>query len=57
MTKNCPLLLAIFEFNGWNHLPENRKDEYFGAVQGEKLTSRILKHKLPWNRAFNRPLL
>lgn len=42
-----------FWFNGWNHLPGNREDEYFGAKQGERLTECILRHKLPWNQAFD----
>jgi metal-dependent hydrolase (beta-lactamase superfamily II) len=39
-------------FNGWNHLPENNLAEPFGAVQGERLTGALLKHKLPWNTHF-----
>jgi beta-lactamase superfamily II metal-dependent hydrolase len=39
-------------FNGWTHLPGNEDDESFGAIQGEKLTQRILFHKLSWNNAF-----
>jgi beta-lactamase superfamily II metal-dependent hydrolase len=39
-------------FNGYQHLPCNEKEEYFGAVQGEKLTDRILQSKLPWNKKF-----
>lgn len=42
-----------FWFNGWNHLPGNSADEPFGAVQGERLTASILKHRLPWNSAFD----
>jgi beta-lactamase superfamily II metal-dependent hydrolase len=40
-------------FNGWPHLPQNRDDEFFGALQGEKLTEQIVKHHLPWNKAFD----
>lgn len=36
-------------FNGWLHLSG---DEYFGAVQGERLTKAILKQNLPWNNHF-----
>jgi hypothetical protein len=39
-------------FNSWNHLPGNA-DEMFGAVQGERLTSRILTLRWPWNRQFH----
>ena len=41
-----------FWFNGWNHLPGNPLNEPFGAVQGERLSARILHHKLPWNEYF-----
>ncbi len=41
-------------FNGWPHLPDNQDVEFFGAVQGERLTERILEHQLPWNNLFNR---
>jgi hypothetical protein len=37
-------------FNGWFHLSG---DEYFGAVQGERLTKAILTHHLPWNKHFS----
>lgn len=39
-------------FNGWPHLPGNPELEQYGAVQGEKLTAAIIKHRLPWNLAF-----
>jgi len=38
-------------FNGYDHLL-NVNLETFGAVQGEKLTSRILELRLPWNKRF-----
>jgi beta-lactamase superfamily II metal-dependent hydrolase len=38
-------------FNSWRHLPENEEEE-FGAIQGERLTGAILKHKLSWNETF-----
>lgn len=41
-------------FNGWSHLPDNGKVEFFGPVQGERLTAAILKHKLSWNTHFNK---
>lgn len=41
-------------FNGWSHLPDNGKVEFFGPVQGERLTAAILKHKLNWNIHFNK---
>ncbi|GGM96212.1 MBL fold hydrolase [Dyadobacter beijingensis] len=40
-----------FWFNGWEHLPED-EDEQLGPVQGERLTAAILRHQLPWNKAF-----
>jgi hypothetical protein len=40
-------------FNGWPHLPDNPDDEIFGAVQGERLTERIVTLELPWNKAFD----
>ena len=40
-------------FNGWSHFPGNAEDEHFGAVQGERLTDRILHLHIPWNSAFN----
>lgn len=42
-----------FWFNGWKHLPQNPDDDSFGAVQGEKLTTAILKFNLPWNQSFH----
>ena len=38
-------------FNGYDHL-HGAELETFGAVQGERLTSAMLKQHLPWNRAF-----
>lgn len=40
-------------FNGYRHLPDEAPDT-LGPVQGEKLTSRLLKLRIPWNAAFNR---
>lgn len=40
-------------FNGWHHLPENPEDDAFGPIQGEKLTTAILKHQLRWNADFD----
>lgn len=40
-----------FWFNGWQHLPEEG-DEQLGPVQGERLTAAIIKHNIPWNKAF-----
>ncbi|KFF04476.1 ComEC/Rec2 family competence protein [Flavobacterium reichenbachii] len=40
-------------FNGWKHLQPNPSVEPFGAVQGERLTAAILKHKIPWNSHFD----
>jgi len=41
-----------FWFNGWCHLPDVPEDETFGAVQGERLTQRIVDLDLPWNKKF-----
>ncbi|HVS13676.1 MAG TPA: MBL fold metallo-hydrolase [Thermoanaerobaculia bacterium] len=41
-----------FWFNGWAQLPDNPDDEPFGAIQGERLTARILHHELSWNEDF-----
>jgi len=41
-----------FWFNGWEHLPEDNREE-FGPVQGERLTAAILKHHVKWNKAFD----
>lgn len=45
--------LGSIWFNGWNHLPDNDEVEFFGPVQGERLTAAILKHKLNWNTHFD----
>lgn len=53
LEKNeMPFTVGELWFNGWNHLPDVPRDETFGAVQGERLTARILHHQLSWNRAF-----
>ncbi|WP_113924802.1 ComEC/Rec2 family competence protein [Cognataquiflexum aquatile] len=49
---NLDFTIGSIWFNGWNHLPQNPDDEFFGAVQGEKLTAAILDHKLKWNDQF-----
>lgn len=46
--------LGSIWFNGWNHLPDNDEVEFFGPVQGERLTASILKHKLNWNIHFDK---
>jgi beta-lactamase superfamily II metal-dependent hydrolase len=38
-------------FNGYQHLQRKRK-EVLGGLQGEYLSSLILKRNLPWNQAF-----
>jgi len=40
-------------FNGWRHLPGSHLED-FGPVQGEKLTSRLDKPDLQWNRQFDK---
>ncbi len=46
-----PVAFRDIWFNGYDHL-HNVPLESFGAVQGEKLTTAILKQRLPWNRMF-----
>lgn len=46
--------LGSIWFNGWNHLPDNDDVEFFGPVQGERLTASILKHQLNWNLHFDK---
>ncbi|MGH2664773.1 ComEC/Rec2 family competence protein [Flavobacterium sp.] len=50
--NDLPCVIKSVWFNGWPHLLENKSVEFFGAVQGERLTAAILKHKLPWNTHF-----
>ena len=40
-------------FNGWQHLPGSDFED-FGPVQGEKLTSLLIKSDISWNRLFNK---
>lgn len=47
------LEIGDFWFNGWPHLEQANQNESFGAVQGERLTARILEMDLPWNGAFD----
>lgn len=56
LLEDGPLGFDIREiwFNGWPQLPGNRRDEEFGAVQGERLTAQIRRHRLPWNCAFRK---
>ncbi|MGA2686701.1 MAG: hypothetical protein ABSE85_01395, partial [Candidatus Korobacteraceae bacterium] len=46
-----PVQFRDIWFNGYHHL-RGETIEAFGAVQGERLTSAILRNHLPWNRAF-----
>jgi len=39
-------------FNGYDHL-QSVELETFGAVQGERLTTAVLRRKERWNKAFN----
>lgn len=50
--EDLPCEIKSIWFNGWMHLQNNPSVEPFGAVQGERLTAAILKHKLPWNSHF-----
>jgi len=40
-------------FNGWRHLPGSDL-EAFGPVQGERLTSCLIKPKMHWNEQFGK---
>lgn len=50
--KDLPCEIKSIWFNGWMHLHNNSSVEPFGAVQGERLTAAILKHKILWNSHF-----
>ncbi len=39
-------------FNAWKHLSPSHGDE-LGPVQGEYVSALILRHGLPWNKAFS----
>jgi beta-lactamase superfamily II metal-dependent hydrolase len=47
-----PVRFRDIWFNGYHHLLDDSV-ESFGPRQGEKLSTAILKQRLPWNRAFN----
>jgi beta-lactamase superfamily II metal-dependent hydrolase len=47
-----PVRFRDLWFNGYHHLLDDSV-ESFGPRQGEKLSTAILKQRLPWNRAFN----
>lgn len=51
--ETLPCEITAIWFNGWPQLPENPVIEKFGAIQGERLTSAILKHGLRWNPHFD----
>lgn len=51
---SLPFSIGDFWFNGFPHLPDNADDEFFGAVQGERLTAALQRHRIPWNAAFER---
>lgn len=40
-------------FNGWRHLPGSGFED-FGPVQGEKLTTLLIKSDISWNKRFNK---
>jgi beta-lactamase superfamily II metal-dependent hydrolase len=50
--KNLNLKFKDIWFNGYNHL-KNAKLETFGAVQGERVSTALIKRKLPWNKKWN----
>ncbi len=50
---NRPFTVGDVWFNGWRHLEEN-DIESLGPMDGELLTSILVKLKLPWNRAFQK---
>lgn len=47
--EELPITLKQIWFNGFDHLPKS-KVETFGAVQGERVTTALLKRKKQWNR-------
>jgi hypothetical protein len=49
--QNCPITFKDIWFNGYGHLKAVVDEEYFGGVQGEKLTE-LLLDGLPWNLSF-----
>jgi beta-lactamase superfamily II metal-dependent hydrolase len=49
---NRPIRFRDIWFNGYDHLL-NKKVETFGAVQGERLSTALLRNRLPWNKAFS----
>lgn len=51
--ETLPNTVSDVWFNGWHHLSSLNTVEEFGAVQGERLSTSIIKHKLPWNKAFD----
>ena len=46
-----PVRFRDLWFNGYHHLLDDDV-ENFGPRQGERLTTKILEQRLPWNRAF-----
>ncbi|WP_299252574.1 hypothetical protein [uncultured Aquimarina sp.] len=54
--EELPFSIRDLWFNGWGHLsaPVNGEIEVFGAVQGERLSTAILKHNLSWNGDFDK---
>jgi beta-lactamase superfamily II metal-dependent hydrolase len=49
--EDLPITFKDIWFNGYDHL-QSAKLETFGAVQGERLTAALLKHKAVWNKAW-----
>jgi len=49
--KALKLRIDDLWFNGWAQLEE--ATDLLGPIQGEQLTERIVKMRLPWNKLFN----
>lgn len=50
--KKLPITFNEIWFNGYDHL-KSAKLETFGAVQGERLTTALLRRRAVWNKAWN----
>jgi metal-dependent hydrolase (beta-lactamase superfamily II) len=44
--------IGDFWFNGWDQLQVDENYEPFGPEQGERLSAALVKHRVPWNKAF-----
>lgn len=49
--EKLPITFKEIWFNGYDHL-KSAKLETFGAIQGERLTTALLKRKAAWNKSW-----